>query len=161
MSNTDALYQEIILEHNRKPRNFREMSDADRTIEGRNPLCGDALTLWMKLQGDTISDVSFKGQGCAISKASASLMTAAVKGKTRAEAEQLFDQFHDLVTGKLAEADQKSLGSLRAFSGVARFPLRVKCASLAWHAMHSALAGDAAPVTTDDAEHGPPATEGA
>ena len=99
MSQTDALYQEIILEHNRKPRNFREMPDADRTIEGRNPLCGDALTLWMKLNGDTIADVSFKGEGCAISKASASLMTAAVKGKTRAEAEVLFDQFHDLVTG--------------------------------------------------------------
>jgi nitrogen fixation NifU-like protein len=161
VSQTDALYQEIILEHNRKPRNFREMPDADRTIEGRNPLCGDALTLWMKLNGDTIADVSFKGEGCAISKASASLMTSAVKGKTRAEAEHLFQQFHDLVTGKLPEADQKSLGSLRAFSGVARFPLRVKCASLAWHAMHSALEGGDQPVTTDDAEHGPPATEGA
>ena len=161
MSQTDALYQEIILEHNRKPRNFREMPDADRKIEGRNPLCGDALTLWMKLDGDTIADVSFKGEGCAISKASASLMTAAVKGKTRVEAEVLFDKFHDLVTGKLAEPDQKALGSLRAFGGVSRFPLRVKCASLAWHAMHSALAGEAEPITTDDAEHGPPATEGA
>ena len=161
MSQTEDLYQEIILEHNRKPRNFREMPDADRTIEGRNPLCGDALTLWMKLDGETIADVSFKGEGCAISKASASLMTSAVKGKTRVEAEQLFERFHDLVTGKLPESEQKALGSLRAFSGVARFPLRVKCASLAWHAMHSALAGDAEPVTTDDAEHGPPATEGA
>jgi nitrogen fixation NifU-like protein len=161
VSQTDALYQEIILEHNRKPRNFREMPDADRTIEGRNPLCGDALTLWMKLDGDTIADVSFKGEGCAISKASASLMTAAVKGKTRDEAELLFERFHDLVTGKLPESDQKPLGPLRAFAGVARFPLRVKCASLAWHAMHSALAGEVHAVTTDDAEHGPPLTEGA
>ena len=161
MTNTDALYQEIILEHNRKPRNFREMPDANRTVEGRNPLCGDALTLWMKVSGDENADVSFKGQGCAISKASASLMTSAVKGKTRAEAQELFDQFHQLVTGKLAESDQKSLGSLRAFAGVARFPLRVKCASLAWHAMRSALAGDAQTVSTDDPEHGGPLTEGA
>jgi nitrogen fixation protein NifU and related proteins len=161
VSQTDALYQEIILEHNRKPRNFREMPEADRMIEGRNPLCGDALTLWMKMNGDTIADVSFKGEGCAISKASASLMTAAVKGKTRQEAEQLFDRFHQLVTGTLPETEQQSLGSLRAFAGVARFPLRVKCASLAWHAMHSALVGDAQPVTTDDAEHGPALTEGA
>ena len=161
MSSTDALYQEIILEHNRKPRNFREMPDANRTVEGRNPLCGDALKLWMKLDGDQIADVSFLGQGCAISKASASIMTSAVKGKSRAEAEHLFEQFHELVTGKLAESDQKSLGSLRAFSGVARFPLRVKCASLAWHAMRSALAGDAEEVSTDDADHGGPLTEGA
>ena len=161
MSSTDALYQEIILEHNRKPRNFREMPDANRTVEGRNPLCGDALKLWMKLEGDQIADVSFLGQGCAISKASASIMTSAVKGKSRAEAEHLFEQFHELVTGKLAESDQKSLGSLRAFAGVARFPLRVKCASLAWHAMRSALAGDAEEVSTDDADHGGPLTEGA
>ena len=161
MSSTDALYQEIILEHNRKPRNFREMPDANRTVEGRNPLCGDALKLWMKLDGDQIADVSFLGQGCAISKASASIMTSAVKGKSRAEAEHLFEQFHELVTGKLAESDQKSLGSLRAFAGVARFPLRVKCASLAWHAMRSALAGDAEEVSTDDADHGGPLTEGA
>src|SRR6201990_3272125 len=98
---TDALYQEIILEHNRKPKNFREIDGADRTIQGRNPLCGDELTLWMKLDGDAITDVSFKGQGCAISKASASLMTAAVKGKSRADAERLFDQFHRLVKGEL------------------------------------------------------------
>jgi len=161
VSSTDALYQEIILEHNRKPRNFREMPDANRTVEGRNPLCGDALKLWMKLDGDQIADVSFLGQGCAISKASASIMTSAVKGKSRAEAEHLFEQFHELVTGKLAESDQKSLGSLRAFAGVARFPLRVKCASLAWHAMRSALAGDAEEVSTDDADHGGPLTEGA
>src|SRR5690242_9237367 len=111
---TEALYQEIILEHNRKPRNFREMQDANRRIEGRNPLCGDALTLWVKMDGDTVADVSFKGQGCAISKASASLMTAAVKGKSRAEAEQLFDRFHKLVMGQLPDAEHGDLGSLRA-----------------------------------------------
>ncbi len=161
MSTTDALYQELILEHNRKPRNFREMEDATSTIQGRNPLCGDALTLWMRMSGDEIADVSFKGQGCAISKASASLMTSAVKGKTRAEAEQLFDRFHKLVTGHLDESEHGSLGSLRAFAGVSRFPLRVKCASLAWHAMMSALEGGADEITTDDATHGPPPTEGA
>lgn len=152
---TEALYQEIILEHNRKPKNFREMGGANRTIQGRNPLCGDELTLWMKLDGDAITDVSFKGQGCAISKASASLMTAAVKGKSRAEAEQLFDQFHKLVKGELGEEEQKPLGSLRAFAGVAKFPNRVKCASLAWHAMHSAIAdGGVAEVTSDPESQG-------
>ena len=148
---TDALYQELILEHNRKPRNFREMPGADRTIEGRNPLCGDALTLWLKLEGDAIADVSFKGEGCAISKASASLMTTAVKGKSRADAEHLFDKFHQLVRGELSEADQRELGSLRAFAGVARFPMRVKCASLAWHALHSALAANTSERETDTA----------
>src|SRR5216110_1218374 len=116
--NTEALYQELILEHNRKPRNFREMEHADRKIEGRNPLCGDSLTLWVKLDQDAIADVSFKGQGCAISKASASLMTAAVKGKSRAEAEKLFDRFHKLVMGELPESEQGNLGSLRALGGV-------------------------------------------
>ena len=164
MSNADALYQELILEHNRKPRNFGEIEGADRVVEGRNPLCGDEVKVSMKIDGDRIDDVKFvspPGKGCAISRASASLMTTAVKGKTRAEAEELFDRFHKLVTGHLDESEQKSLGSLRAFAGVARFPVRVKCASLAWHAMRSALEGDANEVTTDDAEHGPPATEGA
>src|SRR5436305_6304635 len=122
---TEALYQEIILEHNRKPRNFRPMQNADRTIEGRNPLCGDALTVWVKLENDAISDVSFQGQGCAISKASASLMTAALKGKSKADADILFDKFHKMVTGKLSEEEQKELGSLRALAGVAKFPNRV------------------------------------
>lgn len=161
-SSTEALYQEIILEHNRKPRNFRQMTDADRTIEGRNPLCGDSLTVWVKLADDTIADVSFKGQGCAISKASASLMTTAVKGKTRAEAEQLFDRFHRLVLGELPESEQGSLGSLRALGGVSRFPLRVKCASLAWHALRSALQSDhAAEVSTERDGPEPPPLEGA
>ena len=158
---TDALYQELILEHNRKPKNFREMADADRKVEGRNPLCGDALTLWVKLDGDSIADVSFKGQGCAISKASASLMTSAVKGKTKQEAEALFERFHKLVLGELPEEEQTSLGSLRALGGVSRFPLRVKCASLAWHALHSALASDGNEVTTEHVGPEPPPLEGA
>jgi nitrogen fixation NifU-like protein len=159
VSNTDALYQEIILEHNRKPRNFREMPEASRTIEGRNPLCGDALTLWVKLENDTIADVSFKGQGCAISKASASLMTAAVKGKSRAEAEILFGRFHEMVKGQMPEAEHASMGALRALGGVSKFPLRVKCASLAWHALHSALAADADAAVSTERE-GPEAAPG-
>ena len=146
---SDALYQELILDHNRKPKNFREMENADHQILGHNPLCGDQLTLWLKMDGDRIADVSFKGQGCAISKASASMMTTAVKGKSREEAEVMFDRFHDLVTGKLAESDAKDLGSLRAFGGVSKFPLRVKCASLAWHTLHSALHGEGRAVSTE------------
>jgi nitrogen fixation NifU-like protein len=148
MSNLDALYQELILEHNRRPRNYRTMEGANRVIEQRNPLCGDALTLWLKVEGERITDVSFQGSGCAISRASASLMTEAVKGKTRGEAEELFTRFHDLVTGKLdLDKDavaKKSLGSLRALGGVSRFPIRVKCASMAWHALHAALTGESA-----------------
>ena len=158
---SEALYQELILEHNRKPRNFREMPDASRMIEGRNPLCGDALTLWVKIENDAIADVSFKGQGCAISKASASLMTGAVKGKTRAEAEDLFNRFHQLVTGTLPESEQQSLGSLRALGGVSRFPLRVKCASLAWHALHAALESNETEVSTEREGPEPPPLEGA
>jgi nitrogen fixation protein NifU and related proteins len=160
---TEALYQELILEHNRKPRNFREMAGADRTIEGRNPLCGDALTLWVKLGsgGDTIDDVSFKGEGCAISKASASLMTTAVKGKSLADAEALFEKFHRLVLGELNDAEQREMGSLRAFAGVARFPMRVKCASLAWHALHSALGATAETVSTENEGPAGPMLEGA
>lgn len=153
MSNLDALYQEIILEHNRRPRNFRAMEGADRVVEGRNPLCGDALTLWLKFDGDVVADASFQGSGCAISKASASLMTEAVKGKTRSQAEQLFEQFHELVTGKLdVETDpqaKRALGSLRALGGVAKFPVRVKCASMAWHALRSALGGTAGTAAED------------
>ncbi len=158
---SEALYQELILEHNRKPRNFREIENADRKIEGRNPLCGDALTLWLKMDGDSIADVSFKGQGCAISKASASLMTTAVKGKTRHEAEELFDKFHELVLGTLPESEQASLGSLRALGGVSRFPLRVKCASLAWHALRSALERGGDEVSTEREGPEPPPLEGA
>lgn len=158
---TDALYQELILDHNRKPKNFREMEHADHQILGHNPLCGDQLTLWVKMDGDRIADVSFKGQGCAISKASASMMTTSVKGKTRAEAEAMFERFHDLVTGKLSESEAKDLGSLRAFGGVSKFPLRVKCASLAWHTLKSALHGEGKIVSTEDEGPAGPPLEGA
>lgn len=155
MADLDALYQELILEHNRKPRNFHAMEHASREVSGRNPLCGDELTLWLRLDGERVEDISFvtpPGKGCAISKASASLMTAAVKGKTRAEALALFEKFHALVTGHLTdETERRSLGSLQALGGVAKFPIRVKCASLAWHALKSALddAGGAEPVSTE------------
>jgi nitrogen fixation NifU-like protein len=144
----DELYQSIILDHNRRPKNFREMTDATGSAPGVNPLCGDQVTVWVRLEGDTVTDVSFKGQGCAISKASASMMTQAVKGKTRAEAERLFEDVHALVTGHPTGAD---VGPLKALSGVSRFPLRVKCASLAWHAMKSALEGGGE-VSTDDGQ---------
>ena len=159
MPNLEALYQEVILDHNRKPRNFREMEHADRRIEGRNPLCGDEITLWLKLDGDRVSDVSFKSTGCAISKSSASLMTSTVKGKTVEETMKLFDRFHQMITGKLPEGERETMGSLAALGGVSRFPIRVKCASLAWHALKSALDGGGAVVSTE--HEGPPTTEGA
>ena len=145
----DELYQSIILDHNRRPKNFREMEDATAKADGVNPLCGDQLTIWVRLDGDQLADVSFRGQGCAISKASASMMTQVLKGKSRADAEQMFDDVHSLVTGHPTGAD---VGPLKALGGVSRFPLRVKCASLAWHAMKSALRavdGAAAPVSTE------------
>ena len=150
MSHLAELYQSIILDHNRRPRNFGAMAGADRRAEGKNPLCGDELTVWLRLDEDRIADVSFVGSGCAISKASASLMTAAVKGKTRAEADALFERFHQLVLGKLDPAGSDApLGGLAAFSGVSRFPMRVKCASLPWHTLRSALASSVAPATTE------------
>ena len=150
MSDLTDLYQSIILDHNRAPRNYGAMEGADRRAEGRNPLCGDELTVWLRLDGETIADVSFVGSGCAISKASASLMTAAVKGKTRAEAEALFERFHRLVTGKATAEEAGLPRSLAAFSGVSRFPVRVKCASLSWHALRSALGGPASAVATTE-----------
>lgn len=139
----DSLYQEVILEHNRSPRNFGAMEHATGSAHGRNPLCGDEVTIWVKLDGDVIREASFVGTGCAISRASASMMTQAIVGRTRAEAEALFTRFHQLVTGAPA-GDAASLGRLKVFGGVARFPTRVKCASLAWHAMkHAIAAGDA------------------
>jgi nitrogen fixation protein NifU and related proteins len=135
----EELYQSIILDHNRRPQNFRAMPAASAHADGVNPMCGDQLTVWLKMNGDVVEDVSFQGSGCAISKASASLMTQVMKGKTRAEAGKVFDSFHALVTG---HGGGDELGSLKAFSGVSRFPLRVKCATLAWHALRSAL-GDA------------------
>lgn len=137
----DALYQEVILDHYRRPRNFREMPDASCSAEGKNPSCGDKVTIWVKFDGERVSEVSFQGEGCAISKASASLMTQAVKGRSRAEATEIFDNVHRLVTtGATGSADAtKSLGQLRALAGVSKFPSRVKCASLAWHALKSAM----------------------
>lgn len=138
----DALYQEIILDHNRRPRNFRELPNASCSADGKNPNCGDALTIWLQFDGDTVSDISFKGVGCAISKASASLMTLAIKGRTRREAAEIFEKVHRLVTGLEADpATVKELGQLRALAGVSKFPMRVKCASLAWHALKSAMDG--------------------
>ena len=139
MSGMNELYQNVILEHNRSPRNYRSMPDASHTAQGDNPLCGDQVTVWVRLAGDRIDDVSFQGAGCAISKASASLMTGAVKGKTRAEAGALFERFHRLITGALPADERETLGKLAVFSGVSEFPVRVKCASLAWHALRSAL----------------------
>jgi len=148
MSELTDLYQEVILDHGRKPRNFRAMPDATATAEGLNPLCGDHYHVFLKMDGDRIEDVSFQGNGCAISKASASLMSAALKGKSRADAEDLFQRFHRMVVeGDASQAD--GLGKLAVLKGVADFPTRVKCASLAWHAMHSALHGDSQPATTE------------
>ncbi|MBA3496383.1 MAG: SUF system NifU family Fe-S cluster assembly protein [Gemmatimonadota bacterium] len=145
MSSLSELYQNVILEHNRSPRNFRPMTDADRKADGHNPLCGDQVTVWVKLEGDVIGDVSFQGAGCAISKASASLMTGAVKGKRREEADALFDRFHRLVTGTLPAGESETLGKLAVFSGVSQFPIRVKCASLSWHTLKAALEGGSPP----------------
>jgi len=139
----EDLYQAIILDHSRRPRNFGPLADADHEASGRNPLCGDEVTLRIRMEGDTIADVRFEGSGCAISKASASVMTAAVKGHTGEEALVLFERFHHLLTNHAAPApepaDTPLPSSLAAFAGVARFPMRVKCASLAWHALRSAL----------------------
>ncbi|HEV7699694.1 MAG TPA: SUF system NifU family Fe-S cluster assembly protein [Pyrinomonadaceae bacterium] len=149
MSDLNELYQETILEHNKNPRNFREIEDADQTADGNNPLCGDALRVYVKLDGDTVTDVAFKGSGCAISKASASMMTQAVKGRSREEAEELFNEFHGMVTGGIdPEAEETHLGRLTIFSGVLEFPARVKCASLSWHTLNAALRGDDS-VTTE------------
>jgi nitrogen fixation NifU-like protein len=142
MSSLAELYQNVILEHNRSPRNYRVMEDADRRAEGNNPICGDALTVWLKLDGDVISDASFHGMGCAISRASASLMTAALKGKSRREAEETFERFHRLVTGRAGPGEAETLGKLAVFSGVSAYPVRVKCASLPWHALKAALSAD-------------------
>ena len=140
MSELSDLYQEVILDHNKNPRNFREIENADKRAEGRNPLCGDQFDLYVSMENDRVADVAFLGSGCAISKASASMMTQVVKGKTREEAEVLFDEFHRMVTGKLdIEEDENHLGKLKIFAGVLEFPARVKCASLSWHTLHAAL----------------------
>ncbi|HYW92741.1 MAG TPA: SUF system NifU family Fe-S cluster assembly protein [Gammaproteobacteria bacterium] len=144
-----SLYQDIIVDHNRSPRNFRRIEDATRRIDGYNPLCGDRITLYVKLSGDVIEDVSFEGSGCAISTASASLMTEALKGLRVEEAEQMFQSMHDLLTQDDSGVDPESLGKLAALEGVRDYPSRVKCATLCWHTLHSALEGDDQPVTTE------------
>jgi nitrogen fixation protein NifU and related proteins len=147
MSDLRDLYQDVILEHSKAPRNYREQPAANHKAEGFNPLCGDHFTIFITLDGDKIQDISFQGSGCAISKASASMMTQTLKGKTKAEAEQLFTRFHDLVTGK-AE-NEAELGKLEVFSGVSEFPIRVKCATLAWHTLNAALEGKQEAITTE------------
>ena len=149
MSDLRELYQEVILDHNKHPRNFGELEGADRHADGYNPLCGDKLAVYVNLDGDVISDVSFLGSGCAISKASASLMTDAVKGKTLDEAQQLFEQFHRMVTEPDMPSEVESLGKLAVFSGVRDYPTRVKCASLAWHTLRAALDDLHEPVSTE------------
>ena len=150
MSDLANLYQEVIIDHGRRPRNFRELEDATRTVEGVNPLCGDQLTLYVKLADGQIEDIAFQGTGCAISQASASLMTAALKGKTQGEALALFGRVHAMLTeGPNREAGPPELGKLAVLSGVWEFPTRVKCATLAWHALRSALEADGARVSTE------------
>ena len=143
------LYQEVILEHNKHPRNFRVMDPADAKIEGFNPLCGDRLTLYLRFDGDMVADVAFQGHGCAISTSSASLMTEAVKGKPRLEAERLFAAFHRLVTREGPAPGKDEIGKLAVFSGVGEFPARVKCATLCWHTLKQGLAGAEGKVTTE------------
>jgi nitrogen fixation protein NifU and related proteins len=138
------LYREVILDHNRTPRNFGELKDATRVIDGVNPLCGDKMTLYVKLRAGKVEDISFKGTGCAISVASSSLMTERVKGRTVVETLALFDQIHDLLTGEDAHAHVEELDKLAALGGVREYPTRVKCASLAWHALKAAIADDEA-----------------
>jgi len=150
MPDLRELYQEVILEHSKAPRNYCEMETANHTAEGYNPLCGDHFTVYLNLDGDSIRDISFQGSGCAISTASASMMTQSVKGKTRVEAEILFDQFHKLVTGQSpANGSRAELGKLAVFSGVSQFPVRVKCATLAWHTLHASLEGKQGTVSTE------------
>jgi nitrogen fixation protein NifU and related proteins len=143
MSELNELYQETILEHNKNPRNFREIEGAGKKALGNNPLCGDVLQIFVAMDGDKISDVAFKGSGCAISKASASMMTQAVKGRTSEEVGELFDEFTKMVRGEMdEEAEENHLGRLKVFAGVREFPARVKCASLSWHTLNAALHGD-------------------
>jgi nitrogen fixation NifU-like protein len=149
------LYQEVILDHSKKPRNFGPLPEATRQADGHNPLCGDRATVFVRLDGETLADVKFQGAGCSISTASASMMTESVKGKSRADAEALFERFHSLVTRDSAEAERAvdpALGKLAVFSGVWEFPVRVKCASLPWHTLKAALDGDDRPVSTEVSE---------
>jgi nitrogen fixation protein NifU and related proteins len=150
MSDLRELYQELIIDHSKRPRNFKVLEAADRKLEGYNPLCGDKITLFLELEHDRVKNVSFQGSGCAISTASASVMTESVKGKTLAEVEALFEVFHQMVMGKPpAAGNAPELGKLAVFSGVSEFPARVKCATLAWHTLHAALQGTGETVSTE------------
>ena len=148
MAELDELYQEVILDHNKSPCNFRVIENADRKAEGFNPLCGDHVTVYLRLRAGLIEDISFQGSGCAISKASASMMTAELKGKRESDAEELFDKVHKMLTGDGVDGGQ-GLGKLTVLSGVSKFPARVKCASLAWHTMNSALKGGSEVASTE------------
>ncbi len=149
MSGLSDLYQEILLEHNSKPRNFRKVEDASASAEGYNPLCGDQITLYLKVIDGVVEDVGFQGVGCAISRASASMMTQSIKGKTLEEATGIFDAFHGMITHPDEEPDYDTLGDLETLAGVNEYPTRIKCAILAWHTMRSALQEDGAAVTTE------------
>ena len=149
MADLRELYQQIILDHNRAPRNFKVVPDANYEADGNNPLCGDRIHVSVRVEDGVIKDIGFQGSGCAISKASSSLMTAAVKGRTMDEAEDLFGRFHAMVTGPEDEVNRKALGKLAAFGGVREFPARVKCASLPWHTLRAALERTNDPVSTE------------
>ena len=150
MTDKRALYDQVIVDHNKSPRNFREMQNATGSARGHNPLCGDILTVYVRMEGDRIADVSFTGSGCAISKSSASIMTSVVKGKTRQEAGDLFVKFHRMVTSDPNDATPaEDLGKLEALRGVREYPVRVKCATLAWHALAAAIEGNDRTVRTE------------
>lgn len=151
MSELRELYEETILDHNKKPRNFHVIEGADHVAEGYNPLCGDRLKVYLIFEGDIIKDIGFQGSGCAISKASASMMTTSVKGKSKAEVEELFGKFHNMLASKVEVAQERAeLGKLAVFSGVREFPVRVKCATLAWHTLHAGLEANGRTVSTED-----------
>ena len=149
MSDLSELYQEILLEHNSKPRNFRKLEQATQSAEGYNPLCGDRITLYLSLEDGVIADVAFQGSGCAISRASASMLTQSIKGQTVDKAQEIFDAFHQMLTEPDAELDYEVLGDLETLSGVVAFPTRIKCAVLAWHTMQAALDGQSEAVSTE------------
>jgi len=149
MSELRDLYQDVILEHSKAPRNYRELPAANHKAEGFNPLCGDRFTIYVTTEGDSIRDITFQGSGCAISKASASMMTQSLKGKSTAEASKIFERFHKLVTGQQSSNGDGDLGKLTVFSGVSEFPVRVKCATLAWHTLQAALDDKQEPVSTE------------
>lgn len=149
MSDLNDLYREILLEHNSKPRNFRKLEDANRTANGFNPLCGDKIELYIKVVGDVIADVGFQGSGCAISRASASMLTQSIKGQSVVRAQEVFEAFHSMLTDPDSEPDYDTLEDLECLAGVSEFPTRIKCAILAWHTLHAALDGGSAAVTTE------------